>query len=366
LIINRYLIREILKPMAGLCGVLVFIFVSYTVARYLTKAADGLIAPDLVLKLVMLRTIIGLEALLPIALYLSVVVGLGRMYTDQEMSALSATGFSEMQVAGAVLKLAFVVAIIVSILSLYGRPWAYDTGYRLEAAAESTFNLNELQPRQFYEGTLGGRTLHAERVNQRRGRLEYVFIKAEMDNRARVIVAEEAYQDGFNEDGVPILRFLRGYVYELHRGGGRDHVIKFGEMTLIVDGYEVAPLGFKRKAAPTLRLARSDNIKEIAELQWRLSTPIATLLLALLGIPISRTSPRQGKYGKMMKAVLIYIIYFNLSAMAKAWLEEGIVGPMPGIWWTNALLLILLVFMLLQPRWSFWLHQKLHSAGGRR
>ena len=40
---------------------------------------------------------------------------------------------------------------------------------------------------------------------------------------------------------------------------------------------------------------QSDNPEDIAELQWRLSTPLSTLLLALLGVLLSRTTPRQGK-----------------------------------------------------------------------
>jgi lipopolysaccharide export system permease protein len=360
LIVNRYLIREVLRPLTALCGVLIIVFVSYSTARYLTMAADGIVAVDLVLTFVFLKTLIALEVLLPISLYLSVVMGLGRLYADYEMTALNATGFSELQVAQAILRLAVLVAAVVACLSLYGRPWAYQETYRLEALAEAKFDLNELKAGRFYEGALGGRTFFVERVNRRRGRMEQVFIKSELARRVRIIVADEAFQTSVGTASAPILKFLRGYVYEFDRHGNNDQILKFGEMTLLVDAETVDPIGYKRKAAPTLELARSDNHKDMAEFQWRLTTPVSTVLLALLGIPISRTSPRQGKYAKMLVAILIFAIYYNLTAVAEAWVEDEIVSPIfPGVWWTEVLLAVLLLLLLQQPVWSLWLRQRL-------
>ena len=365
MIVDRYLIREVARPLLVSCLVLMVIFVSYSMARYLTQAADGFIPIQVVLWLVLLKTLIALEVLLPISLYLSVVVGLGCLYSDHEMTALNATGLSEVRVAQAILRFALVIAAIVACLSLYGRPWAYGESYRLEFEAEAGFDLNKLKAGRFYEGTLAGRTLFAERIDHERQRMQQVFIKNELKRRARIIVAEEAYQTAIGETGAPVLKFLRGHIYEIDRYGDRDHIIRFNEMVLHVDGGEADPLGYKRKAASTSHLAQSDRHKDIAELQWRLSTPIVTVLLALLGIPISRTSPRAGKYAKLIVAVLIYAVYYNLSAMAKTWLEEDVVGAFPGIWWTVMLLVALLVILMYQPVWKFWFKRGPKQAGTR-
>jgi lipopolysaccharide export system permease protein len=102
-----------------------------------------------------------------------------------------------------------------------------------------------------------------------------------------------------------------------------------------------------------MALARSDKSKDIAELQWRLSTPLSTILLALLGVPLSRASPRQGKYAKVVAAVLVYAVYYNISAMAKTWVEQGVVGSIPGIWWVQIILAGLLLALLFQPTLAF-------------
>ena len=108
-------------------------------------------------------------------------------------------------------------------------------------------------------------------------------------------------------------------------------------------------LKYRVKSASTASLAGSDNSEEIAEFQWRLSTPVATVLLAMLGVPLSRSSPRRGKYAKITTAVVIFAVYYNLSALAKKWVEKGILDTLPGIWWIQLLLAGLLLVLLWQP-----------------
>ena len=91
-IIDRYLIREIVKPLVTVCVMLAVIFISYSLAVHLADAANGLLPANMVVKLVLLKTAIALEVLLPVALYLSVVVALGRLHSDYEMAALAAAG----------------------------------------------------------------------------------------------------------------------------------------------------------------------------------------------------------------------------------------------------------------------------------
>ena len=86
---------------------------------------------------------------------------------------------------------------------------------------------------------------------------------------------------------------------------------------------------------PTVELFGSPDPNERAELQWRLSTPVSTLLLALLAIPLSRSKPRAGRYGKLLLALGLYVLYFNLLGMARTWVEQQ---TLASIWWVPGLL----------------------------
>lgn len=358
MIINRYLIREILKPLLAICTILVVIFASYSSSRFLADAAEGALSAQTVLTLILLKTLIALEVLLPIALYLAVVAGLGRLHTDHEMTALTASGVSVIQVLGAVLRLSLVIALLVAGLSLYVRPWAYQESYWLQAQAEAEFTVANLEAGRFYEDSQDNRVIFVERLDRRKNRMRQVFVQSEQGDRSRVIYAQQAYQPPGGPEGLEILVFLNGYLYELDRNGGRDRIVRFQELTLQLGERNVDQIGYKRKAVPTGQLAQSDHLKDIAEFQWRLSTPLAAVLLSLLGVPLSQATPRQGRYAKMLIAVLVYAVYYNLSAMARTWVEQGEVGPVPGIWWVNGLLICVLVILLVHPVLRFRLRRR--------
>jgi lipopolysaccharide export system permease protein len=91
----------------------------------------------------------------------------------------------------------------------------------------------------------------------------------------------------------------------------------------------------------------SDDLGAKAELQWRISVPLGLLILTLLAVPLSRSKPRQSRYGGLASGVLIYIIYANLLAAAKVWVEDGEIPVFVGLWSVHAVFLLVAVLMLL-------------------
>ena len=174
MIINRYLIREIALPLVTVTATLIVIFISYNAARYTADAAAGLLPASTVIQLTLLRSLISIEVLLPVALYLAVVMGMGRLYSDNEMVALHASGFSELRVMRSVLWLSLSVAMIVASLSLVVRPWAYQKSYLLKAEAQAEFNLDRLEAGQFYTAEESGTVIYVKGINKRQKRLEQV------------------------------------------------------------------------------------------------------------------------------------------------------------------------------------------------
>ena len=75
-------------------------------------------------------------------------------------------------------------------------------------------------------------------------------------------------------------------------------------------------------------LRLSDAPIDQAEYQWRLSTPVSTMLLALLAVPLGRSRPRQGRFARLTGAVVIYAVYFNLLGIGRTWVEQGSIDAM--------------------------------------
>ena len=349
MIIDRYIMREIINPTLAVCGILIFIFGCYMATHFLADALVGQLPGTTVIILILLRIAIALEVLLPTTLYLSVVLALGRLYKDSEMTALFSCGISMGRVLRPVFYTALVIAVIVASLSLFIRPWAYDKYYKLKAHAEANFDLKRMNDGTFYEIENGVRVIYAEKVDHQQDEAKRIFIRTERDDTLQVIYARKANQSMDRASGMQILVFTDGYLYEFSRTGGESRVIHFEQSAMPLEPNGNLKLKYRVKSASTSSLARSVDNEEIAEFQWRLSTPLATLLLAMLGVPLSRSSPRRGKYAKVTTAVVIFAVYYNLSALAKKWVAKGILDTLPGIWWVQLLLAGLVLVLLWQP-----------------
>jgi lipopolysaccharide export system permease protein len=280
LIIDRYIIREIVKPTVAICTALIFIYGCFIGTRYLADAVSGQIPGSIVIILILLRISISLEVLLPTTLYLSVIIAMGRLYKDSEMTALSACGVSTSRVMRPVFFTSLVIALIVSSLSLYIRPWAYSQFFRIKEQAKANFDLKRMKGGTFYEIDNGTRVIFADQVDQKQIQVRKVFIQTERDDRLQIIQAGQASQHTDSATGKQILVFTNGYLHEFSRFGKEGRVIQFEQSAMSLEPKENIDLKYKIKAASTGSLAHSDNNQEIAEFQWRVSTPLATILLA--------------------------------------------------------------------------------------
>jgi lipopolysaccharide export system permease protein len=345
-IINRYLIREITAPMLAILAVLMSIFASYLAATFLVDAVIGNLPITAVALLIAIKIGISLEILLPVTLLLSVVIAFGRLYKDSEMTAMASCGISTGQTLRSVFYLAFAVAVVGACASLFVRPAAYDQVYRMKDRAERDMDIGLMEGGHFYELQSGEMVFFAEDIRQNPERADKVLIRSQTGDDIKIIRAEQVRQRLDRDSGRRFLLFNSGQMVEFGEKESGGKITDFEVATYFLDPPPSELGKYRRKAAPTASLMRSDKLEDIAELQWRLTTPLSTLLLALIGVPLSRTNPRKGKYARVGLAVVVFAIYYNLFVVAKTWVEKGQVPPFPGIWWVPALLGAFFLFLL--------------------
>jgi len=104
------------------------------------------------------------------------------------------------------------------------------------------------------------------------------------------------------------------------------------------------------EARPTASLLESSDPAELAELHWRLTMPIMSLVLALIAVPLSRLKPRQGRYARVWIAVVIFFFYYNIAAAGKTWIARGTLPQALGLWWTHAAVALLALAVIIGPR----------------
>jgi lipopolysaccharide export system permease protein len=350
MIVTRYIIREIATSFLIVVTALVLIYVGYSTSTVLAEAANRSLQPAIILHLIFLSSAGVLDLILATAFYFSVILALGRIHRDSEMIALMASGYSEWQLMRAVFYAALAVALAVGFLSLIGRPWAYRMSYNLEARAMDELDVDKLQPRAFTELKHSKDVLYAAEVDSDDARLGDVLLQSDSGpGKTRVITANALHLPKGGETTRRPAEFENGHLYLLDRKGEKDSILQFETLGLYLKG-EGSAAGHRRKAVETVKLLQSTNPREIAELQWRFASPLATVLLALLAIPLSRARPRQRRFSRLIPVILVYALFFNLLGVARSWVEHERIAAIPGIWWVHMLCLGLFLGLSFRPR----------------
>ena len=351
MIIDRYISLEIARPFLAGLGLLVLVFIGYSAALQLNLAAQGKLDMLTAFILVGLNTLVTLEVLLPSAFFFSVLAAVGRLYRDAEMNALYAAGISRVRVLESVFKLAVIIAIITGVISIVGRPWAYRESYRLEAQAAARFDLKKMAAGEFVTMEGSDYLFIADGLDLDQGLHKGVFLHKDHtdDARIEIIVAETAALPALNPGQALTAEFHNGHNYLLDKRKRVDVSMDFKHMTVVLQNSEAVDQ-YRRKAETTLNLSRSDSPKDIAEYQWRITTPLATLLLALVAVPLARTAPRESRFRSFFLALAIYIGLLSLTAVMRTALEQERIPRFPGLWSAYAAIAVLLVFLVNPPR----------------
>ncbi|HBV0112685.1 TPA: LPS export ABC transporter permease LptF [Escherichia coli] len=324
-------------------GFLIFIFASYSAQRYLTEAANGTLALDVVLDIVFYKVLIALEMLLPVGLYVSVGVTLGQMYTDSEITAISAAGGSPGRLYKAVLYLAIPLSIFVTLLSMYGRPWAYAQIYQLEQQSQSELDVRQLRAKKFNTND-NGRMILSQTVDQDNNRLTDALIYTSTANRTRIFRARSVdVVDPSPEK--PTVMLHNGTAYLLDHQGRDDNEQIYRNLQLHLNPLDQSP-NVKRKAKSVTELARSAFPADHAELQWRQSRGLTALLMALLAISLSRVKPRQGRFSTLLPLTLLFVAIFYGGDVCRTLVANGAIPLIPGLWLVPGLMLMGLLMLV--------------------
>jgi lipopolysaccharide export system permease protein len=345
-ILDRYIFREIAQTWLAVTMVLLFILLTNQFARVLGDVAKDKLPRDAIFEIIGLTALQYLTILVPVGLFLSVMLALGRLYRDSEMPAMMAcrVGIGGIYRPLSLIMIPLVVA--VGWLAMEVGPRALTEIERIGLEARRQADLASIEPGRFTSDKAAGAVVYAEQVLGP-GLVENVFMQRLADSGGvEVVIAERGEQ---RESDDPDTRFLilhDGRRYEGVPGTSSFRVMEFAEHGIPYRLPGVEDPELEPQAMGTAQLIRSSDPMHIAELHWRIGIPLSTLILALIAVPLSRSQPRQGRYGRLAIGVLVFIIYFNLLSAGKAWIEQQQVSEAIGLWWVHALMLLFTFGML--------------------
>lgn len=346
MIIDRYLIKEVLTTLIGVAIVLLMIAVSGQLASLFAKVVEGILTVDTVLTMLWYKVIVTLAFILPLSLYLGILLAFSRLYKDSEMVVLVACGMGKFRVLRSVLGLAIFVAIVQASISLVIAPWIEVRTQQIYAEVESESDVKGIIPGRFKELQDGVGVIYVQEANEDKTKISNIFVQQREENALSIISSESGRQYTDKETGDRFIVLNNGSRFESQANEKNYSIIKFEEHGIRIKERDASAIHYKHKSTPSLVLYHSNKPGDQAELQSRISSAILCIVLALLAVPLSKTSPRQGRYSKLAIALLLYITYTNLLNVARAWLTKGDIPPLVGLWWVHGIMLSIGLFML--------------------
>jgi len=350
-IIQRYILTEIFFTWLAVTLVLLLILISNRFVTYLADAASGEIPANVIFTLLGLRLVGYFGQLAPFSFFIALLLSFGRMSRDSEMAALGACGVGGMDLLRICAWLLVPLSLFLVWLSLFGSPWANKRAFETEMIAKSTAELSGVRAGRFQGTNDGNRIFFIERVSKNRTRMEGVFVEERGQETLTHVSADIAYQKYDVETGRKFLVLEDGYRYEGMPGQGDYRVVEFVRQTILIEKNKaLAPIKLKYNSYPTVQLFASNDPKQRAELHWRLSVPVSMLLLGLLGIVLSKSAPREGKYARLIMGAIIFTIYANFLIVGRALLEQERVPAIVGLWWVHFILLALVLVLMAKQK----------------
>ena len=348
-ILSRYLTKEIFKSQLAILFILLLMFFSQQLISVLNSAVSGKIPTDLVLSLLGLGMPALSQFMLPLSLFVALLLTLGRLYAESEITVMRACGVGQTLLT----KVALFLSIFTTALAAYNvftlTPWAIDTQSKMLAEAKSNPRFSALSAGQFMSA--GGYVLFIESINNEANTLNDIYVfqpDQQKKNRPSVVVASTGELQGLS-NGDQLLTLKNSTRYEGTATTADFRIAHFEKYTAYL-GYQDVNSSEKLMQRATFSSLINDNSPEAqAELQWRFALVLAVPLMAMLAVPMSSVNPRQGRFAKVIPAVLLYLIYFLLQSSLKS---AGASGKLDTTIWMPLVSTFFLVLGIIMNAWD--------------
>ena len=347
--------------MFAVLGIVTVISVGWRFSGYLNQAAAGMMTKEVLFALMAFRLPGFLEIITPVSFFLAVMLAYGRLHVDHEMIVLQSCGMSPARLAGMTLLMAIIVMLLTAAISLWIKPMGERQVEELLQGQRNLTEFDTLVPGRFQALSSGKRVTYTEEITGR-GELEEIFINEyrdpeSMSPRSSATVIAESGQTEVDELGRRFLVLHNGTRYQGRPGEQGYQVIEYEEYGQLVEKGNRKSRDRRNAAIPTMELLTSNDPESLSEFHWRVSVVLMIPVIALLAIPLSKVSPRQGRFTRLVPAMVLCFLYVIALSGARSGIEREDLPAELGLWWVHAIFIAITLFA--------WKLEKIKAAFSR-
>jgi len=341
---KKSLSHELITTAAALFLILIGIVVAQRAGFLVGSAAKGWIPNDAITTMLGFSLIKFLPMIMSLTIFLSVLLTLTRWHRDSEMVIWFTAGLGITKWIRPIINFAIPVIIIIALLSFFVMPWATQKVEEYRIQLKSRDESSSISPGVFKESNDGERVYFVEGFDELGNVVKNVFIQSSQHQKTGIIVASQGSRFKAENDDRFIL-LSQGRRYQGTPNSAEMSTTEFESYAIRLETKEVAKKPIDSETLPTEKLLSSDSPSDKAELQWRLAIPVSAIILVLLAIPMSFVDPRAGRSLNLMLAIFIFIIYNNVLSIFEAWVTQGKVNVLIGLWPVHILFTLLAIYL---------------------
>jgi len=345
-LIDTYIGREILLSWLMVLLILLAVVTSTETVHLLSWVANGRISGQAVMPLLLNGILNFSVMLIPLSLLLGILLAYGRLYKDSEMTAFMSAGLGPLGWYRPLLMVAVPVSLLLLLMMLFVSPLVSQQRDVLINAEKNRAEHTRLMAGRFNASKQGDAIFFIESQSSDRSEMQNVFQRYFENEIEHVDIAPSAVNREL--DGRDYMLMQNGRHYIGTPGNNRYQQIEYTEYGVYLPQQNNDGVSSEVASYSLGRLWGSEDSREQAELQWRITVPIATFMICLLALPLSYTTPRSGRYAKLALAILMYLVYSNLLGVGKTWLAQDKVPVWIGTWWVHLIALAVLLLLFWQ------------------
>jgi lipopolysaccharide export system permease protein len=308
--------------------VLLTVVMSNMLIQTLGQASRGVLNPSDVI-LVMGLTALGYSAtLLTLSLFLAIISTLSRMYSDSEMVIWFSSGQSLSSFALPVLRFAWPVLVCIFFSALVVWPWSNKQVQDLRHKFESRNDIERVSPGKFLEFSGGTGVFFIDKDSASNVSGTNVFISRTEGDWNIVISAKQGHVEHIKDER--FLTLVNGQQVSTNAKTHETRIVSFQNYQLLIDdSVAAAALAPPVYTMPSLSLIEQGTPSDWGELSWRVGQGLCALNLVFLAIALATVNPRAAKSYHLMKAILVFIIYYNMINFGQRWVTENRMSFLP-------------------------------------
>ena len=314
MILRRYMTQQVAANTAIVLLFLMALMLGGRLIRYFGIAAEGRLDVGLLFAIIGYNIPTFLELILPLSFFIALMLVLGRMYVDQEMSVLFASGISRGRLTRLMIPLITGLFIFQMGISLLAKPWGLSNSKQIWQTQSLGSLLDLVRPKTFISS--GNYHLYVDEFDKEKRELKNLYVvQQQTDKNGKIakndviITATRAYQvPSKDTDSSMQLDLFQGRRYELGTNNAKYNQASFEKYRITLEkpaSEKITETNVETQTTAKL-LANTQKPEVKAELGYRFTMPWLIIIAAMLATPLAQVRPRQGRWLRLLPSVLIF------------------------------------------------------------